>query len=167
MKKEMINKLTDLSDSVGTCGKYGSLQCDGDGLIALYNATRFFRPDLSLETLNKVCIKRRAMWFGGIGYFKIFKIKRVLKEFGIKVKFKGLFHSIWQTSDSHKFIIVYWQKGKLFEYFGRLKFQAGCLVKDKNENIWLELYNPYHLYYTIGQFKKFEDVAIPLLFTVN
>ena len=167
MRKDIINKLTDLSDLVGTCGKNGSLQCDGDGLIALYNATRFSHPEITLEQLNQVCIKKHAMWFGGIGWFKMFKIKRVLKAFGIKVKFKGLFHSYNQLTNSYKFIIVYWQKGKLFEYSGNLKYQAGSLVKDKKNNIWLELYNPIHHYDSIRQFMNFEDATIPFLFTIN
>ena len=58
MKKNVINKLTDLSDLVGTCGKYGSLQCDGDGLIALYNAAQLLNVDMTLEELFKEATRR-------------------------------------------------------------------------------------------------------------
>lgn len=166
MKKNVINKLTDLSDLVGTCGKYGSLQCDGDGLIALYNAAQLLNVDITLEELNQECIKRRAIWFGGTGYFKVFKIKRVLKTFGIHAKFQGFFRSYTQTTNSHKFIIVYWQKG-LYGGFGDLKFQAGDLVIDKKGAVWLELFNPFHHYDSIKQFKLFEGALLPLLFTVD
>ena len=168
MKSNIINSLNSLSEMTGTCGKYGSLQCDGDGLISIYNILQLLKLDnVTIEDVNKVCIKRRAHWFGGMGWFKIRKIKRVLKDFNVRAKYKGVFKSYSQISDSHKFIIIYWRYGKYYQFKNRLKFLAACLVKDTTNTIWIETFNPYRHYNSINQFKRFEEAFMPLLFTIE
>ena len=152
----------------GTCGKYGSLQCDGDGLISIYNVLQLLKLDkVTIEDVNRACIKHHAHWFGGMGWFKIRKIKRVLKDFNVHAKYKGIFKSYSQISKPYKFILIYWRRGKNYFFKKRLKFLAGCLVKDSTDTIWIETFNPYRHYNNINQFKKFEEGIIPLLFTVE
>jgi len=168
MERKIINKRIDLSDLTGTCGKYGSLQCDGDGLIAIYNILQLLDfEDVTLKEINDVCIKRRAHWFLGTGWFKIHKIKRVLKDFNVKVKFKGIFNSFKQLTSSHKFILVYLNTSEYIQFKDRLKFQAAHLVKDGVGKVWIETYNPYHHYDSPRAFKQLENAFMPLLFTID
>ena len=168
MKRKIINKRTELSDLVGTCGKYGSLQCDGDGLIAIYNALQLLDfEDITLKEVNDVCIKRRAHWFWGIGWFKIRKIKRVLKDFEVKVKFKGVFNSFNQLTSSHKFILVYWNISEYIQFKDKLKFQAAHLVKDRLGMPWIETCNPCHRYDSPRALKRLEGAFMPLLFVLD
>ena len=163
MKSKIINSLYRLSDNVGTCGRKGSLQCDGDGLVALYNLLQFTHNDVDIQDVNDECIRRAALFFDGCGPLKIWKIRRVLKRFGVNTKYKGRLRSLSQLEKPYKFLIVYWKKNDGY----RIKFCAGRLVKNHQGEIMIETANPYRHYISIAQFIYFEKTFMPLLFVVK
>lgn len=167
MKDSIINNQFRQTDLTGTCGKYGSLQCDGDAVIAIYNILQYVYDDITLKNVNDACIKRRAHFFGGMGWFKIWKLRRVFKTLNVRVKYKGRFKSFSQITEPYNFILVYWQKGENIRLKYRLKFQAARLVKDGRNNVWIEGYNPYHYYESPWRFKRFEQAFMPLLFVLE
>jgi hypothetical protein len=162
--KKMINNQYSLDDLQGSCGRWGSIQCDGNGAIAVYNVLQLLDKEYSLEEVIKVLSKSHCFILGGLGGLSPFRLRRALKKFGVKLKFKWFFTSFNKLSETHKFIIYY---TKFDRYDWGIFFQAGRLVKDTHYRTWIELFNPFHRYINLSQFKDFEKARLILLFTIE
>lgn len=162
--KNMINNQYSLSDLQGTCGRWGSIQCDGNGAIAVYNVLQLLDKEYSLEEVIKTLSKSHCFILGGLGGLSPFSLRRALKKFNVKLKFKGFFTSFNKLSNTHKFIIYY---SKFDHYDTGIYYQAGRLVKDTRSRIWIELFNPFHRYISLSQFRDFEKAHLILLFTIE
>ena len=167
MKDSIINNQFRQTDLTGTCGKYGSLQCDGDAVIAIYNVLQYVYDDITLKNVNDACIKRRAHFFGGMGWFKIWKLRRVFKSLNVRAKYKGHFRSLSQIPEPYNFILVYFRFEDNIRLKYRLKFQAAHLVKDGRNDVWIETFNPYHHYDSPRAFRRLEKTSVPLLFVLE
>ena len=162
--EEMINSRYKLSEYCGSCGRFGSLQCDGDGPIAIYNLLKLLDRDITLEEVVEVLRKSHYLLFGGIGGLNVFKLRRALHKFNVKLKRRGFFTSRLKLTKTHKFILYYF---KTISPDIGFTFQAGRLVKDSKGNVWIELFNPFHRYASVAQFKKFEGARHIVLFEVE
>lgn len=168
MQKNIINSQKSQSDLIGTCGKLGSVQCDGDGLISIYNILQFTYDNIKLEDVNSICCVRNAYWFNGLLGLKAHKIKTVLNYFGMNARRIGKFKDFSQvTITPTLFIMTYWRKGENIPLRERFKFQAGHLIQDTTGQIWLEVFNPYHHYQSITQFKRMENTTTPILYLIQ
>jgi len=158
----MINNQVSLNDLKGSCGKFGSIQCDGSGAIAIYNVLKMMgKENVDLDAIISYLQTTHRFIFGGMGDLNPFCLRGALKNYGIKSKYYGTFRSIKQLANtSHKFIVYYY---KNFDTY----FQAGHLVKDKTGKVWIEMFNPFHRYSNLAQFKEFEGARNIKLFIIE
>lgn len=163
-ERKIINNQISLNDLVGSCGKFGSIQCDGSGSIAIYNILTFLEKDVSLEEIIEIERKSHSFLFGGLGGTNPFRVRAMLKKYGVRAKYAGTLRHINNITPPFKFIIYYRRPTYPYYY---MHFQAGKLVKDKRNHVWIELTNPSHRYINVTQLKEFERLHTIFLFLIE
>lgn len=158
----MINCQFNLDDTFGSCGARGSIASDGAGAISIYNILELMGKRTELDDVIRILRKHHILSF--TGKLRRWRVRRALKCFGIDSKYMGRFKAYSQIGEKNRFIIFY-RSGVFPFYF--VHCQAGRLVKDKNNQIWIELFNPFHRYNSITQFKKFEDIKVVYLYSIK
>ena len=163
-ERKIINNQIALDDLVGSCGRWGSIQCDGSGSIALYNILTFLGKSVTLEDIIDLERKSHSFLFGGLGGTNPFRVRAMLKKYGVRAHYAGTLRHINNITPPFKFIIYYRKTSYPYYYTW---FQAGKLVRDKGNHIWIELYNPFHRYINVSQLKEFEKLHTIFLFTIE
>lgn len=161
MDKEFINNQSSLDSTKGSYGKFGSLAGNACGAIAMTNICRMDNKDIELdEVVQKNLAKAGNIILGGALGTNPFAVKKVLKEYGFQVKYLGAWRNTAQVQPYKYFIVLYsWAvRGAL-----GLHYQAGRVLK----NGQLELFNPYHIYENVDDFKQGEDAACAVIYGIN
>lgn len=164
MEDKFINNQIALDTTEGSCGYFGSVECDGAGAIAIYNLLKMLGKDITFEEVLEVQRRTHSLLFAGLGGMNPFRVRKMLKKFGVRAHYAGIFRHTSQIKEPHKFLIFYFKPG--FPYFCT-HFQAGKLVRDRRWRIWIQLYNPFHRYINLSQLKEFENLRLIFLFTIE
>ncbi len=158
----MINNQSSLDSTKGSYGKCGSVAGNGCGAIAMTNICLMENMEnIDLDDIIKRNLaKKSGVVLGGMLGTNPMSIKRVLEDLGFKVKYLGNFSNTQQVKKYKYFIVLYtWiYKGQL-----GMHYQAGRVLSDGQ----LELFNPYHKYKNVQEFKKGEDAIWPVEFGIN
>lgn len=162
MDMKFVNNQPSLNPEVGSYGPWGSVAGNACGAIAMTNVCLMDgMKDIDLDFIIK---KNLSKWdgvvLGGALGTNPFAVKKVLEELGFKVKYLGSFRNTAQVKKYKYFIVLYsWVVGMQIG----AHYQAGRVLPDG----WLELYNPYHKYKDVAQFKQFEKALCPVVFGIN
>lgn len=158
----MINNQSSLDSTKGSYGKHGSLAGNACGAIAMTNICLMDgQKDIALDDMVKYNLSQAGgiILEGALGTNPM-AIKRVLEKFGFKVKYLGCWKNTNQLKDYKYFIVLYtWiVKGTI-----GMHYQAGRVLPNNQ----LELFNPYHIYKDVADFKKGENARCPVVYGIN
>ena len=161
MDKQFINNQSSLDSTKGSYGKCGSLAGNACGAIAMTNICLMDNKDMDLDTMVQQNLsKAGGVILGGALGTNPLAVKKVLEEFGFKVKYLGTWRNTNQLKGYKYFIVLYtWiVKGTI-----GMHYQAGRVLN----NGQLELFNPYHVYKDVADFKRGEDARCPIIYGIN
>lgn len=142
-------------------GWLGNVADDGSGVIAITNVCLMNHMSIDVEDILNVIDRtyHPRLFFGRLGT-NPFAIKRILKKCGFKVKFRGFLHNRMDLDEHNAYIVLYFWK----DWFAvGARYQAGRVGRNGR----LRLFNPYHQYDNIKQMKKFEEMILPVVFTID
>lgn len=162
MNPKLINNQDALDDLVGSYDKYGSIAANACGAIAITNVCILDgMGDVTLDYVIKKLLSRHGgTVLRGLLGTNPSAIVRTLKDFGFDAKYLGAWRNKEQLKGYRYFIVLYgWRNGCTLG----AHYQAGQILP----NGMIELYNYYHQYKDVAQFKQFEKPILPVIYGIK